>query len=200
VHSDAETSSRAQQPPISLTAIPSPGSPASFSKTSTAQPDHPEVGSARAQRRRQTAALTSLALNYPAALNLDTSCFAEHSAVVFLEISTEHDPEKKLAIEKRWISHLCRYSNSDGEFLTGLRRSQLSEGLRLIGVKEPVGSRQEYKALEDYAGVHLGKPHVKTQHPAPMMISYMPEHRLDEGKTHPSHRHEQKDHCHDHGP
>ncbi len=138
-------------------------------------------------------ALTSLAFNCPSALKQGDSRFAKHVTLAIPKINTERDPDKKLAMEKRLISHLCRYSNADGEFLDGLLRRRLSEGLRLVGAKDPVVSIQEYKALRENARVHLGKPHAKTDELAPLMVSYMLKHRLGEGKAHKAHQHEHKD-------
>lgn len=142
-------------------------------------------------------ALTSLAFNCPAALSQDTSRFARHAALAIPKINTERDPEKKLAMEKRLISHMCRYSNADGEFLDGLLRRRLSEGLRLIGARDPVVSMEEYKALQENARVHLGNRHARTQDLAPIMVSYMLKHRLGEGKAHLAHQHAQKSRGHE---
>jgi lysozyme len=138
-------------------------------------------------------ALTSLAFNCPSALKQGDSRFAKHVALAIPKINTERDPDKKLAMEKRLISHLCRYSNADGQFLDGLLRRRLSEGLRLVGAKEPVVSMREYNALLDNARVHLGKPDAKANELAPLMVSYMLKHRLGEGKAHKAHQHERKD-------
>jgi hypothetical protein len=138
-------------------------------------------------------ALTSVAFNCPGALNHDSSRFAKHAALALPKINTEHDPGKKLAMEKRLISHLCRYSNADGAFLDGLLRRRLSEGLRLVGAKDPVVSMQEYRALQENARAHLGKPHARTQDIAPLMVSYMLKHRLGEGHAHKAHQHEDMD-------
>ena len=142
-------------------------------------------------------ALTSLAFNCPAALNQGSSRFAKHAALALPKINTERDPNKKLAMEKKLISHLCRYSNADGEFLDGLLRRRLSEGLRLVGAKDPVVSMQEYNALQENARTHLGKPHARTQDIAPLMVSYMLKHRLGEGHTHKAHQHGHMDRHHE---
>jgi hypothetical protein len=95
---------------------------------------------------------------------------------------------------------MCKFSNADGQFLDGLLRRRLSEGLRLVGAKDPVVTMQEYKALQENARVHLGKPHAKTEDLAPIMVSYLLKHRLSEGKPHPAHRHEQHTKRNDYSP
>lgn len=135
-------------------------------------------------------ALTSLAFNCSSALNQDGSRVAKHVTLAVPKINTERDPDKKLALEKRLISRLCRHANADGEFLDGLLRRRLSEGLRLVGAKDQVVSMQEYKALPEDARVHLRMPHAKTKELAPLIVSYMPKHKLGEGKAHKAHQHE----------
>ena len=102
----------------------------------------------------QLDALTSADFN-ASCLKNGASGFAQYARSILPELNTTRDPNRRLELQKKLVSYLCRYNRVDGEIFDGLLRRRLSEGLLLAGTKDPIISTDEYKTLKDQAHKRL---------------------------------------------
>ena len=113
--------------------------------------------------------LTQAQLDALASADFNASClkngttgFAQYARSILPELNATRDPNRRLELQKKLVSYLCRYNRVDGELFDGLLRRRLSEGLLLVGTKEPIISSEEYKKLKQDACARL-----KTTNPSP---------------------------------
>lgn len=106
--------------------------------------------------------LTQAQLDALASADFNASClkngatgFAQYARAILPELNTTHDPNRRLDLQKKLVSYLCRYNRVDGELFDGLLRRRLSEGLLLAGTKDPIISTDEYKTLKQQAHQRL---------------------------------------------
>jgi len=102
--------------------------------------------------------LTQAQLDALASADFNASClkngrtgFAQYARAILPELNTTKDPNRRLELQKKLVSYLCRYNRVDGEVFDGLLRRRLSEGLLLAGTKDPIISPNEYKELKRQA-------------------------------------------------
>jgi lysozyme len=108
----------------------------------------------------QLDALTSADFNASCLKNGATG-FAQYARSVFPELNATRDPNRRLHLQRKLVSYLCRYNRVDGEIFDGLLRRRLSEGLLLAGSPRPIISTDEYNKLKQDACARL-----KTKNPS----------------------------------
>ncbi len=113
--------------------------------------------------------LTQPQLDALASADFNASClkngatgFAQYARSILPELNATRDPNRRLELQKKLVSYLCRYNRVDGQLFDGLLRRRLSEGLLLAGTRDPIISTDEYKKLKRDACARL-----KTEDPPP---------------------------------
>lgn len=113
--------------------------------------------------------LTQAQLDAFASADFNASClkngstgFAQYARSILPELNTTRDLKRRLHLQRKLVSYLCRYNRVDGELFDGLLRRRLSEGLLLVGNRNPIISSEEYKRFKQAACDRL-----KTKNPPP---------------------------------